>query len=177
MEKPFLCGNLKLNEQSLKQVFLFNLNQIYSVLKDLTHSLPVLADQTCYGDLQNVIEELLSEVYQQLGYVEVIYWQLNEVPTENDGFRPKAISEINICPVDEGDQQSLSSDLSLVFHLQQVLVVKNYYFQMLKSISNSLNDVIIKENIQYCYDQCADNQTVFKLIAKEYMESRINAFL
>ncbi len=176
MEKPFLCGNLKLNEQSLKQVFVFNLNQVYAVLKSLTQSLPILAGKTCYGDLQNVIEELLSEVYQQLGYVETIYWQLNKVPTATEGFQPVPISEIKICPVDE-NQTDLSHDLSLVFHLQQVLVIKKYYFQTLKLISNSLNDIIIKENIQYCYNQCADNQTIFKLVTKEYMESSINAFL
>lgn len=177
MEKPFLCGNLKLNESSLKEVFLFNLNQIYSVLKNLTLSLPVLADKTCYGDLQNVIEELLSEVYEQLDYVEVIYLQLKEEPAESTSFDPSHIFEIKICAVNDETQNELSNDLSLVFHLQQVLVIKNYYFQLLKSISNSLNDLIIKENIQYCYDQCTDNQIVFKLLAKEYMESRINAFL
>ncbi len=177
MEKPFLCGNLQLNENSLNRVFLFNLNQIYSILQSLTQSLPILAEKTYYGDLQNVVEELLSEVYEQAGHVETIFLQLKEVPIKHCSPTANDIFQLANYYHEDENQHKLSNDLALVFHLQQILVVKCHYFHLLKSIANSLNDITVKENIQYCFDQCAENQTLFKLIAKEYMESRVNVFL
>ncbi|MEX8547154.1 MAG: DUF892 family protein [Mucilaginibacter sp.] len=177
MEKPFLCGNLQLNENSLNKVFLFNLNQIYSILQSLTQSLPVLADKTCFGDLHFVVEELLSEVFEQIGHIETVFLQLKEVPAKIGSPTANDILKLAIGYHEDENQHKLSNDLALVFHLQQILVVKCHYFQLLKSIANSLNDITVKENIQYCFDQCAENQTLFKLIAKEYMESRVNVFL
>lgn len=177
MEKPFLCGNLQLNETSLNRIFLANLNQIYFILQSLTQSLPVLAAETCYGDLHFVVEELLSEVHEQIGCVEIIFLQLKEAPAKKSGTPVNIGLQAITQNQEDENQHNLSNDLALVFQLQQTLVVKNHYFHLLKSISNSLNNIIIKENIQYCFDQCAENQVIFQLVAKEYIESRVNIFL
>lgn len=177
MEKPFLPGNLKLDEASLKRIFLYNLNHIYPILLHLKESLPLLAKAACYGDLQNVIEELVSETKVQLGRVNDIFVQFKEIPVE------KNQSDIsNMLQALTPDQEhelfdELSKDLLLVFYLQKVIAIERNYFYILKSIATLLNSAMIKQYLQHSYDECEDNQTILRLIAKEYMDSTINTFL
>ncbi|MVN22663.1 DUF892 family protein [Mucilaginibacter arboris] len=175
MEKPFLSGNLKLDEVSLRKVFLYNLNQIYPILNYLSGSLPEIAKSTYYGDLQYAIEELLSEVQVQIFRIKDIFIQLNEVPCKKCTHDTTKMLQI-LDYVDE-HKDNLSKDLSIVFYIQKVLSVQKNYFHILKSIANTLNSVNIKQYLQFSCDECKDNQTIFTLIAKEYMESTINSFL
>ncbi len=175
MEKPFLSGNLKLDEASLKRIFIYNLNQVYPVLLHLADSLPILAKSIFYGDLHNAAEELLSEVKVQLDRVDAIFVHLKEVPKNSNTPNDK----IQFLTFDNEDEllDGLSKDLALVFYLQKIIAVKKNYFHILKSIGNSLNDINIKQYLQYSCDECEENQMIFRLIAKEYMESTINKFL
>ena len=177
MEKPFLSGNLKLNEDALKKIFLYNLNQIHPILLQLKNILPELAKATNFGDLQNVVDEFLLEVKSQTIRVDEIFKQLNEIPTERYSYTTKQLLQTLEHKHEYEQMDNLSKDLSLVFHLQKVVLIIKNYFHILKSIANSLNSLNIKQNLQYSYDECEDNQIMFTLLAKEYMESSINTFL
>lgn len=177
IEKPFLYGNIKLDETALRSAFLYNLNKIHPVLQHLVEHLPGLANETCYGDLQNAIQELLSEVIIHLNRINTIFSQLKTVPDNKKSLAQTRILEILLPDREEYLSDHLSKDLFLVFHIQKVLNIKRNYFYILKSISSSLNNIDIKKYLQHCYDECEDNQLMFRLIAKEYMESSINTFL
>ncbi len=172
-----MSGNLKLDETSLRKIFLYNLNQIFFVLLHLADRLPLMAKETCYGDLQNVVEELLSEVLDHIYRLDNIFTELKEAPAARNTCSDKKIAYF-LTQDDEDEQlDNLSKDLSLVFHLQKIMAVKcNYYF-VLRSISNSFNNINIKQNLQYSCDECERNISMFRLIAKEYMETSINKFL
>ncbi len=177
MEKPFLSGNLKLDEASLRKIFIYNLNKIFPILLYLKNTLPSMAHYSFYGDLQNVIEELLSEVHVQIERVNDIFTELKEVPVEeNDPVNIKLL-QILTCNNDYEPMDNLSKDLSLVFYLQRIIAIKTNYFYILKSISNSFNSINIKQHLQYSCDECKENKLLFRLIAKEYMETSINNFL
>lgn len=177
IEKPFLCGNIKLDEAALQNAFIYNLNQIHPVLLHLIDHLPALANATCYGDLQNAIQELLSEVVIHLNRINTIFLQLKTVPENKKSLMLVRVLEVLLPDEEEQLPDNLSKDLFLVFHIQKILNVKKNYFYILKSIAGSLNNIDIKMYLQYCCDECEANQLTFKLIAKEYMESSINTFL
>lgn len=177
MEKPFLCGNIKLDEAALRRAFLYNLNKIHPVLLHLVDHLPGLADESCYGDLQNAIQELLAEVIIHLKRINTIFLQLKTVPENKKSLLLIRVLEILLPDDEQLPDDHLSKDLFLVFHIQKILNIKKNYFHILKSIAGSLNNIDIKKYLQYCCDECEDNQLIFKLIAKEYMESSINTFL
>lgn len=177
MEKPYLSGNLKLDEDALRKIFICNLNQIYLILLCLTECLPVIAKAACYGDLENVINELLQEVKMQLFRINDIFIQLDLPPNEKCPSATNKIWQMLVHQYEYEQMDNLSKDLSIVFHLQKILTIKENYFQTLKSIANSLNSINIKQHLQYSCDECRFNKETITLVAKEYMESSINTFL
>ncbi|RYY07435.1 MAG: hypothetical protein EOP43_03280 [Sphingobacteriaceae bacterium] len=177
MEKPYLSGNLKLDESSLRKIFSYNLNQTYSILLHIEDQLPKLAKVVYYGDLHNVVEELLSDVKIQINRLDEIFFHLKEVPTEknNPNFSEKfqfITPEYEYEPVD-----NLLRDLSYVLYLQKIIGIKTNCFFILKSIAHPLNNINVKQCLLYNFDNCKDNQLMIRLVAKEYMESNINNFL
>ncbi|MGI4803138.1 MAG: DUF892 family protein [Janthinobacterium lividum] len=177
MEKPYLNGSIKLDELALKKAFIYNLNKIHPVLIQLTVLLPHLAEESCYGDLNNAITELSAEVEIHVNRINTIFQELKVIPNKEKNqviihTLHALLPEKEYCYLD-----NLSKDLHLVFHIQNILNTKRNYYSILKSIAGSLNNIDIKQYLQYSYDECEDNQLIFKLIAKEYMESNINTFL
>lgn len=177
MEKPYLNNNTKLDEQALRKAFIYNLNKIHPVLLHLSTQLPCLADESCYGDLNNAITELSAEVKIHVIRINTIFEALSVTP--NPKKTSVIIRTLKVLIPDRNDYllDNLSKDLHLVFHIQKILNIERNYYSILKSIASSLNNIGIKQHLQYNYDECESNQTMFKLIAKEYMESSINHFL
>ncbi|RYY07308.1 MAG: DUF892 family protein [Sphingobacteriaceae bacterium] len=176
MDKPYLNGTIKLDELALRKTFIYNLNKINPILTQLTLQLPHLAKASYYGDLQNAITELLAEVKVQVNRIEIIFKELRVIPDQKISL---VLSyTLKSLLADKNDlTDNLSKDLYLVFHIQKLLSIKKSYYSVLKSIAGSLNNIDIKQCLQYNHDECEDNQVIFKLIAKEYMESSINHFL
>ncbi|MGI4020450.1 MAG: DUF892 family protein [Janthinobacterium lividum] len=177
MEKPYLSGNLKLDESSLKKIFLHNLNQTYSVLLHIADHLPKLAKVVYYGDLQNVVEELLSEVKVQINRLNEVFFHLKEVPAEKDNFHATKEFQFLTPEYEYEPADNLLKDLSFVLYLQRVIGIKVNCFYILKSIAHPLNNTNIKQSLMYSFDECSENLLMVRLIAKEYMESNINNFL
>ncbi|RYY08080.1 MAG: DUF892 family protein [Sphingobacteriaceae bacterium] len=177
MEKPYLNNNTKLDEQALQKTFIYNLNKIHPVLLHLNNQLPCLADESCYGDLENAITELSVEVKIHVTRINTIFETLSVAPsTEKCSVM---IRTLKVLLPDKKDffLDNLSKDLHLVFHIQKILNIKRNYYSILKSIAGSLNNIDVKQYLQCNYDECEMNQNMFKLIAKEYMDSSINPFL
>ncbi|RYE37036.1 MAG: DUF892 family protein [Sphingobacteriaceae bacterium] len=177
MEKPYLNNDIKLDEQALRKIFLYNLNKIYPVLLHLTYQLPCLADESCFGDLENALTELFMEVKLHVARINAIFDELKEVPKTEKSISVNKILEALLPDKGEYSFDNLSKDLHLVFHVQKILNIKRNYYSILKSIAGSLNNIDIKQHLQYNYDECESNQIMFKLIAKEYMDTSINTFL
>ncbi|RYE35279.1 MAG: DUF892 family protein [Sphingobacteriaceae bacterium] len=177
MEKPYLNNNTKLDEQALQKAFIYNLNKIHPVLLHLSTHLPCLADKSCYGDLENAITELSAEVKVHVTRLNIIFEILSTTPSNKNSS--VIIRTLNVLLPDKNDYllDNLSKDLNLVFHIQKILSIKKYYYAILKSIAGSLNNIGIKQYLQYNCDDCESNQNMFKLIAKEYMDSSIDQFL
>lgn len=177
MEKPYLSGNLKLDEPSLKKIFSSNLNQTYSVLLHIAEQLPELAKVVYYGDLHNVVEELLSEVKVQIDRLNEVFFYLKEVPAEKTNF--DATKELQFLTPEYGYEpaDNLLGDLSHVLYLQKIIGIKISYFYILKSIAHPLNNTNIKQCLLHSFNECLENQLMVRLVAKEYMESNINNFL
>lgn len=177
MEKPYLSGNLKLDESSLKTIFLHNLNQTYSVLLHIADQLPKLTKVVYYGDLHNVVEELLLEVKVQINRLNEVFFHLKETPAEKNNFDNTQELKFLTPEYNYEPTNNLLRDLSFVLYLQRIVGVKINCFSILKSIAHSLNNINIKQCLLYNFDECTENQLMLRLIAKEYMESNINNFL
>ena len=177
MKKPYLDNHTKLDEPALQRAFIYNLNKIHPLLIKFKNQLSYLADESCYGDLENAIQELSAEVASHVARIDIIFNTLHKNPDMQHSISTQSILSVLVPDENSYLQDNLSKDLSLVFYIQKILSVKKFYYSTLKSIAGSLNNIDIKQYLQYSYDECESNQTMFKLIAKEYMESSINPFL
>lgn len=176
MDKPYLSANTKLDESALEKLLLDNLNNTYCFLLQFEQVLPDLAKDACFGDLENAIDELLTEVKLQISRLLEIFNQLGAKPNNENNDIEQSLSNYNTIFLDES-KDNLLTDLSIVFFLKRILSIEKSYFSTLKLILGSLNDIHTKQSVQYCLDECEDNLIIFVLIAKEYMESNINNFL
>ncbi len=177
MEKPYLNNNTKLDEQALRKAFIYNLNKIHPILIHLNSHLPCLADESCYGDLENAITELCAEVKVQVTRLDTIFTALCATPLDQKNIVITRTLNNLLPDKNRPFSDNLLKDLNLVFHIQKILNIEIYYYCILKSIASSLNNISIKQYLQYNSDECESNQTMFKLIAKEYMDSSIDQFL
>jgi ferritin-like metal-binding protein YciE len=177
MEKPYLTSNLKIDEDALKKTFICKLNELYLILLSLTQCLPLIAKATNFGDLENVIEQLLSEVKIQIFRIDQIFVLFNIIPNDNNFLSVSKILQLLPHKYEYGQMDNLSKDLSIVFHLQKILAIQHNYFHILKSIANSLNNISIKQYLQYSCDECKDSKEMLDNVAKDYIESHIDGFL
>ena len=71
-------GNQKMDEESLKKVFLMQLSNIYSIKTYLIANLPMMANSASFKDLKLAILENITDITLQLRRMDVIYKLIGE---------------------------------------------------------------------------------------------------
>ncbi|NCD68412.1 DUF892 family protein [Mucilaginibacter agri] len=162
-------GSLKMDEASLKKVFLIQLNNIYCVKSYLVANLPVMAENASFADLKMAILETVDEIKIQLLRMDEIFTILGELyePQQCLGVRFLTI-EAYVAIKAEG-MTPLESDLTMLCFLDALVSLEISCFKNLYNLADSLPQKDLRFLLQQNLDMCKDNKELYELISKEYI--------
>lgn len=162
-------GHLKMDEESVRKIFLMQLSNIYSVKTYLADNLPVMAKSASFKDLERAILENVDDIRLQLLRMDVIYDMINETyhPRQCLGVRALTMEAYVISKAP--GMSNLETDLSMLYHLNALesLEISSYTALHTLSLSMPHKDMtlLLKQNL----DMAKDNKELYDMIIKEYI--------
>lgn len=158
------------DKKFLKQIFLHHLTRIYNGKRFLRERTPHLVELASFEALQLGIQEFGGDVKKQIERMEEIYRLIGETPSPEVCNPIRSIIKDEFC-LDDGQDVPLLNDLDLMLYLQILEHINITSYRMLMMIAKLLKydeaGQLLKEN----FDESADNDKLFTLIAKEYVTS------
>ena len=152
----------------LKSIFLHHLNRIYNGKCFLRKSLDHLISLASFKGLQLAMEEFGGDVKSQIERMKEIYGLINEVPTDLDCNPITSIIKDEFC-LDENQTMPVLNDLDLILYVQLLEHVNITSYRMLIMIAKMLKYDEVKQLLVENFDESAENDKLFLLIAKEYI--------
>jgi ferritin-like metal-binding protein YciE len=162
-------GHHKLEEASLRKVFLMQLGNIFSVKTYLIDNLPLMAESASFQDLKFAILETIDDIRVQLLRMDVIYKMIGEhyQPQQCMGVRALTI-EIFVTGKTPG-LSHLERDLLLLYHLNNLESIEISSFTFLRDMALSMPvkdmTILLHQNL----DMAKDNKELFEMITREYI--------
>ncbi len=162
-------GHLKLDEASLKKVFLLQLGNILSIKKYLADNLPGIAGQASFKDLEYAILESVDDIKLQILRMEQLFVIMKEAYEPQKCLGIRMLMTEGYAHVKSPGLTGLESDMMLLYHLNAVESLEISCFKFLHDIATSLpnGDLarLLKENV----DSAKDNKALYEMIAREYL--------
>lgn len=156
------------DKKFLKQIFLHHLTRIYNGKRFLRERTPHLIKLASFEALRLGIQEFGGDVKKQIERMEEIYRLIDETPSPEVCNPIRSIVKDEFC-LDDGQDVPLLNDLDLMLYLQILEHINITSYRMLMMIAKLLKydeaGQLLKEN----FDESADNDQLFTLIAKEYI--------
>lgn len=156
-----------LDHQSLKQVFLHNLNRVYFGKCYLNSKLGNLIQFASFKALQYAIQEFWDDIKKQITRMEEIYKLIHETPSDKNCNPIKSIVRDEFC-LDE-DQLHVLKDMDLIMYLQLLEHINITSCRMLIMVARQLNYADEQQLLTECFDESIDNDELFMLLSKEYL--------
>lgn len=162
-------GHLKMDEASLKKVFIMQLSNIYCVRQYLVDNLPIMAESASFNDLKHAILEQVDDIKLQLLRMQEIYKIIEEdySPQQCLGVRFLTIEAYVAIKAD--GMTKLEADLSMLCYLNAVESLEISCYKVLCDIAESLPQddmrLLLKQNL----DMAKDSKELYELISKEYI--------
>lgn len=162
-------GHLRMDEESVRKIFLMQLSYIYSIKTYLVANLPVMAKSASFKDLERAILENVDDIRLQLLRMDVIYSIINETyhPRQCIGIRALTM-EAYVASKAPG-MSGLETDLSLLYHLNALECMEISCFTSLHTLSLSMPEkdmaLLLKQNL----DMAKDNKELYDMITREYI--------
>jgi ferritin-like metal-binding protein YciE len=162
-------GHLKLNEASLKKVFLMQLGNIFAVKTYQIANLPLIAESASFEDLRHAIQESIGDIHVQLLRMDVIYKLIGEHYQPQQCMGVRALTTEIFVAAKTPDLSHLERDLLLLYHLNNLESIEISSFTFLHQIAESMPlidmTVLLRQNL----DMAKDNKELFEMITREYI--------
>ena len=162
-------GNQKMDEESLKKVFLMQLSNIYSIKTYLIANLPMMANSASFKDLKLAILENITDITLQLHRMDVIYKLIGEEYHPRQCLGVRALTMEAYVASKAPGMTKLETDLYMLYHLDILHSLEISCFSSLHDIALSIipNEltVLLKQNL----DIAKDNKELCEMITKEYI--------
>jgi ferritin-like metal-binding protein YciE len=162
-------GHMKLDEDSLKKVFLMQLGNIFSVKTYLVANLPLIAESASFRDLKNAILESIGDIRLQLLRMNVIYQLIGEQYHPQQCIGVRALTIESFRAVKATGLSALERDLLLLYHLNNLESIELSSFNFLHNIALSMPiddmTLLLRQNM----DMAKDNKELFEMITQEYI--------
>ena len=162
-------GNQKMDEKSLKKVFLMQLSNIYSIKTYLVANLPAMANSASFNDLKLAILENISDIGLQLLRMDAIYKLIGEKYNQSQCLGVRALTMEAYVMSKAPGMTKLETDLYMLYHLNILLSLEISCFTSLHDIALSITPneltVLLKQNL----DIAKDNKELCEMITKEYI--------
>ncbi|OKS85172.1 hypothetical protein RG47T_0616 [Mucilaginibacter polytrichastri] len=163
-------GHLKLDEASLKKVFLMQLSNIYCVRSYLIANLPIMAASASFNDLKNAILESVDEMKIQLLRMEEIYRIIGEEYAIKHCFGVRFLTIEAYVAIKADGMTKLEADLAMLCYLNAIESLEISCYKALCDIAESLPEddlrLLLKQNL----DMAKDSKELYELISKEYLK-------
>jgi ferritin-like metal-binding protein YciE len=151
------------------KVFVHNLNRIYFAKTYLDKKMPNLIEMASFTGLKQGMNEFWEDVKKQIVRMDKIYKLINETPSDKNCNPLKAIVKDEFC-LDEKHEIAILNDMDLIMYMQMLEHINIACYGLLKVISKQLKYQEIEQLLKECFDECVDNDQLFVLIAKEYVQ-------
>jgi len=159
----------KLSQESLKKVFLVQLNNIYCIKNYLVENLPAIAETASFQNLKSAIFEGIEEISAQILRMNEIYRLIGETYSPDQCAGIKGLVSEAYRSGKSPDMSDLEADLMLLYHMNMLESMEISSFTALHDIADSLPDdelsILLKQNL----DIAKDNKELYELISKEYI--------
>ncbi|WP_121810230.1 DUF892 family protein [Mucilaginibacter kameinonensis] len=162
-------GHLKLDNKSLKKVFLMQLDNIFMVKTYLVTNLPTMAEGASFKDLKNAILENVDDIKIQLLRLLVIYDIIGEKYKRSTitGIRGLIMEAYVVNKA--ADLSGFESDLMMLYHLNTLESIEISCFTCLHDIALAMPTkeltLLLKQNI----DMAKDCKELYEMISREYL--------
>ncbi|WP_374949024.1 DUF892 family protein [Mucilaginibacter sp.] len=158
----------QINESYLKSIFQYQLNRIYNGKCFLKDNLDHLISLASFRALQLAMGEFGSGVHNQISRMDDIYRLIGEKPLDTVGNPIKSIIKDEFF-IDEKQTMPVLNDLDIILYVQLLEHVNITTYRMLIMIAKLLKYNEIKQLLTENFDESAENDQLFTLIAKEYI--------
>jgi ferritin-like metal-binding protein YciE len=152
----------------LKKIFLHHLTRIYNGKRFLHEHTSSLFNLASFKALELAIGEFGGDVKNQIKRMETIYKLIDETPSPEVCNPIKAIVRDEFC-LDDGQDIPLLNDLDIMLYLQVLEHINITSYRMLIMIAKLLKYNEVTQLLTENFDESADNDKLFTLIAKEYI--------
>ncbi|MBD1391519.1 DUF892 family protein [Mucilaginibacter glaciei] len=152
----------------LKAIFLHHLNRIYNGKCFLRKSLAHLISLASFEGLRLAMQEFGGDVQSQIDRMEKIYAIINESSKDLECNPITSIIKDEFC-IDKDQTMPVLNDLDLILYVQLLEHVNITSYRMLIMIAKMLKYDEAKQLLIENFDESADNDKLFQLIAKEYI--------
>lgn len=115
------------------------------------------------------MEEFSEDVLKQIVRMKLIYSAIGETAVDTGCNPITNIVKDEFC-LDENQTEPILNDLDLMLYVQLLEHVNITSYRMLIMIAKILKYDDIKQLLKENYDESQDNDKLFTLIAKEYIE-------
>ena len=162
-------GSLKLDEASLKKVFLLQLGNILCIKNYLIDNLPTMAETASFFNLKHAILETIDDIKLQILRMEVMYDLLEETYQPQHCIGIRALMMEGYAKSKSNDLSGLETDMMMLYHLNAVGNVEVSCFKFIADLAASLPNegltLLIRQNL----DSAKDNKALYEMIAQEYI--------
>ncbi|MEO3408335.1 DUF892 family protein [Mucilaginibacter sp. CAU 1740] len=157
-----------LDQDTLKHVFVHNLNRIYFGKCYLNNHLEHLKSLASFTALQQGIQEFWDDIKKQIARMEQVYKLLNEIPSDKNCNPIKSIVKDEFC-LDEEQAIPVLLDMDIIMYLQLLEHINITSCHMLIMVAAQLEYTEAQQLLTECKDESIDNDELFTLITKEYI--------
>ena len=162
-------GHLKLDEESLRKVFLMQLGNIFSVKTYLIANLPLMAESASFRDLKYAIIEAVGDVKVQLLRMNAIYELIGERYRPQQCMGIRALTIESFVAAKTPGLSHLERDLLLLYHLNNLESIEIASFTFLHDMASSMPvkdmTILLSQNL----DMAKDNKELYEMITREYI--------
>ena len=162
-------GHLKMDQDTLTDLFLGQLGNIYCAKAHLVTSLPGLAEKASFPELKTLILEGIYKIKMQILRMDVIYHRFGVIYTEEKCMGIKSITlEAYLASTADG-KSPLLIDMSILTHLRIIESIEITCFNILSDIAASLKNKDVQTMLDENLQSAMNTKRMFDMISLEYI--------
>jgi ferritin-like metal-binding protein YciE len=164
-------NKIDLGPQHLKEYFFIHLNKIYCAKQHLLERLPRLATLAGFKGLKDAIENSSSEIARQIGRMDEIYKELNEVhqPDSCKGF--KSLIEEVFVDIDLHQGSQSLQDMSIIYYLQNIESLQMASLQALQLAAVRFGNEPVNALLQKNFSEAKAERELLVMLSAKYLTS------
>ncbi len=158
----------KLNNQSLRQTFVHNLNRMYFGKRYLNERMPLLIEQASFKTLKLALTEMHQDVKNQIGRMAEMYLLINEPPIDENNNPIKSLLKDEFC-LNASEELSVVNDMDIILYVQILEHINITAYRLMKLTTSVFDSSAVQQLLTECFDESVEDDHLFVLISEEYI--------